>query len=197
MVSRLKPNSGYTMYGKVTYDVRPRPWCRVRLCETEPKLDPTYVGIVMVIPNDMKSIGTARRRDTSRGTWLPARRVLTAVFLPVLGACIGPFDPCGSDVGRFAVIVAVTDARTGGPPSSRATLVVTDGTFNETVQGPEPGTTSRVTIAAAAERPGTYDLTVSAAGYRTWTQAAVRVARGSRCDRLQTANLAARLEPQS
>lgn len=47
----------------------------------------------------------------------------------------------------------------------------------------------------ALERTGTYTVTVSAPGYRTWTQANVAVTRGGRCDSLRRVELTARLQP--
>lgn len=123
-------------------------------------------------------------------------RCLCIALVPIqFAGCIGPFDPCGSDVGSFAVQVNVTDARNGGPPSTQPTLVVKDGAFADTAVGPSPGTVTRVFVAAAVERPGTYDVTVTAPGYLTWTKSGVQVGRG-KCDKVETARLTAELQPQ-
>lgn len=132
-----------------------------------------------------------------RSFWQGAARALrrlAVIGFAYLGACVGPFEPCGTDEGAFAIQVEVTDARSSGPPSSQALLIVVDGTFADTVLGPEPGTVSRVFIAAAPERPGTYDVTVAAPGYERWARLGIAVRRG-KCDQVETARLSAALQP--
>jgi hypothetical protein len=113
-------------------------------------------------------------------------------ILALCAGCIGPFAPC-SGVGNFGVLVTVVDSATGKPPSSRPTLIITEGaTYADTALGT---TNSPILIPAALERPGTYSLTVTADGYRPWTRDGVRVREGGRCDDIQTVRLTARLQP--
>jgi len=122
-------------------------------------------------------------------------RLTCLSVLALCAGCVGPFAPC-SDVGNFAVIVTVVDSTTGGPPSSQPTLVIVDGTFADTLVGPVvPGQSPVSVIAAAVERPGTYSLTVTAAGYRRWMRDGVQAREGGRCDELETVRLTARLQP--
>jgi hypothetical protein len=94
------------------------------------------------------------------------------------------------------VLVTVVDSTTGGPPSSRPTLIITEGAYADTAFGTAPGQMSPFpVIPAAPERPGTYSLTVTAAGYRQWTRDGVKVREGGRCDDIQTVRVTARLQP--
>lgn len=124
-----------------------------------------------------------------------ARLTCFAVFALCAG-CVGPFAPC-SEAGKFGLYVTVVDSTTGGPPTSRPTLIIVDGTFADTVVGLPPGERPVSVIPAAGERPGTYSLAVTAAGYRRWTRDGVRVREGGRCDDIQTVRLTARLQPGS
>jgi hypothetical protein len=75
--------------------------------------------------------------------------------------------------------VTVVDSLTGEPPAS-ALLIAREGSFIDSV-GPrspyQPGIDEPpvLVLTAAAERPGTYDLSVRAQGYRDWTRASVSV----------------------
>lgn len=86
--------------------------------------------------------------------------------------------------------MTVLDAQTGQPPVT-ATLVVTDGAFR--AEGTALGTPGTLRLVAAEERPGTYTVTVSSAGYRDWTATDVRAVRSGKCSYLRTASLTARL----
>ncbi len=142
-----------------------------------------------------------RRHDRGHAsvTFLPwplravRRTVRRALLAGAALSLAGCSDLTGGDciaIGAFAVTVTVLDAQTGQPPAS-ATLVVTDGAFREV--GTVLPTAGRLTLVAAAEREGTYAVTVSAPGYRDWTQTGVSVRRGGRCDALRPAQLTARL----
>ncbi|MEJ7809134.1 MAG: hypothetical protein WKG32_01830 [Gemmatimonadaceae bacterium] len=134
--------------------------------------------------------------DTSLIPYPYAARLATLAAALSLAGCVGPFDSCGTDEGRDAVQVTVIDARTGGPPTARPTLVVTEGAYADTGRAYDPLQGARLILSAGPERPGTYALTVTAQGYRTWARSGVRVRRGGRCDRLETVQLTARLEPE-
>jgi hypothetical protein len=122
-----------------------------------------------------------------------AARVAYLSVLALCAGCIGPFAPC-SGAGNFGLYVTVVDSTTGGPPSSRPTLIVVDGTFADTTVGSPSGDGRVSVMPAALERPGTYSLTVTAAGYRRWTRDGVRVREGGRCDDIQTVRPTARLQ---
>lgn len=99
---------------------------------------------------------------------------------------------CGSDAGYPALLVTVVDAQTGGPLLTEVLMVVTDGAFSETYRVAPPVT---LPLAAADERPGTYSIEVSAAGYQTWRISGVRVGRSFLCDQQDTRRLTAGLQP--
>ena len=133
-----------------------------------------------------------------RGTIFFARNSVSVAIRLVLAfsgvSCIGPFAPCGSDVGRFGLDIGVVDDRTSAPPVTEVTAVVSDGQYADTVRsGQPPGRAVR--LAAAPERPGTYTLTVSAAGYQSKTASNLSVQRGGRCEHLRTVSLNVRLQP--
>jgi hypothetical protein len=96
----------------------------------------------------------------------------------VLGACNPlslPVD-CTADL-RFGLIVTVVDSLTNAPPAS-ATLIARTAAAVDSVGPHSPLPTGQgavLVLSAAPERPGTYDLTVRAAGYRDWTRTGVRV----------------------
>lgn len=117
--------------------------------------------------------------------------VLVLAGLPLLGGCewIGVACP---DVGSYAVNVEVRDAVTGVPATEGAILIVQEGEYADTVQG---GPGAPPVLAAAPERPGTYNVLVQKAGYQDWTRQDVRVRRGGGCDRLKSARLTANLQP--
>lgn len=121
-------------------------------------------------------------------------RLTCLSLLALCAGCVGPFVPCSSEIGNFAVIVAVVDSTTGGPPGSRPMLVVSDGAFVDTAFGPAPGERPVSAIAAAAERAGTYSLTATADGYRPWRRDGVQVRRGGSCGDIQTVRPTARLQ---
>src|SRR5918999_787750 len=84
------------------------------------------------------------------------------------GACTADF--------RHGIVVEVRDAVTGATAAEGARLVVRDGNYVETVDGPPAP--SLTFLQAAGERPGRYDLTVSKPGYVDWTRADVLVRDG-------------------
>lgn len=80
---------------------------------------------------------------------------------------------------RYGLNVTIVDSATGGPPTS-AVLIARSGAFVDSVG---PGTPMPVTLggppvlllSTAGERPGTYDVTVRAQGYRDWARTGIRV----------------------
>lgn len=96
-----------------------------------------------------------------------------------LSACELPFASdtlCTGDVVP-AVRVAVRDSATNAPAGTQALVVARDGAYADTARG-SAATPDLFTFGLAAERPGSYDVTVEQPGYRTWRRDGVRVTRG-------------------
>jgi hypothetical protein len=109
---------------------------------------------------------------------------LAALLVVPLGACEGLPTVC-TDEARPALDVTVTSATTGAPVV--ATVIARDGAFADSMSTAGPYFTS------LWERAGTYDVTVRAAGYATWTRSDVKVAK-DQCH-VKTVHLDARLTP--
>jgi len=98
------------------------------------------------------------------------------------GLVIRNASACPSDRNiAFALNVAVRDAVTNA--FLPAVVVVTDGSFSETLApGPgAPGQPGPGSYFGAAERTGTYTVTVTSAGYGTWRREGTVVTRGADC----------------
>jgi len=95
-----------------------------------------------------------------------------------------------------AVAVEIRDAHNGLAIAAEARGVVRDGAYVDSLRPYEQlghdlsGLYSR---AAADERPGTYSVEVTHAGYRTWTTSGV-TAKPGRCN-VQTKRVHANMEP--
>ena len=109
-------------------------------------------------------------------------------------ACAGSTSPvCTEDV-RPALAVYVKDAVTGAGVASGASLVAREGSYKDSVAAPEGRPDlDNSPLYAAAERAGTYQLTVTKTGYGAWTQSNVRVT-ANECH-VNTATLTALLQP--
>jgi hypothetical protein len=109
-------------------------------------------------------------------------------------AACGERIVCPTDI-RYALEVAVADSVTGAPAASGARLVVRDGAYadsGELLAGrPE---LDAMPLQAAAERAGTYEVTVRKAGYRAWAARDVGVD-ANECH-VETRRLTARLQPE-
>jgi hypothetical protein len=100
---------------------------------------------------------------------------------------------CTADV-RPALAVTVVDAVSGAPRAGEALAVARDDRYSDTLRvNGFLGDGTPIALTGADERPGTYDLTVEHAGYRTWSATNVRVT--SNTCHVQTVELTARLEP--
>lgn len=96
------------------------------------------------------------------------------------------------DIGSYGIHVTVEDSLSEGPISSVPSLAVVDGDYTET--HPQPNGAGAVTFLAAFERPGRYDVTVSAAGYQDWNRNNIVVGRQpGRCGYLTSTQLTARM----
>ena len=109
-------------------------------------------------------------------------------------ACIGPFESC-EGVGNFGVQITVVDSVTGRAPVGTAVLILTEGEYTESAQATLQVSNGTVIVAGAHERPGTYSLRITVAGYQPWTASGVRVSESGRCDEVDTVKLTARLRP--
>lgn len=77
---------------------------------------------------------------------------------PIPVACTPSVDP--------GILIRVTDNASGNPISCGARALVTAGTYSETLDNPPgPGCLDALMLSAAFERPDTYAVTVSKAGY--------------------------------
>ena len=109
-------------------------------------------------------------------------------------ACIGPFESC-EGVGNFGVQITVVDSVTGKAPVGTAVLILTEGEYTEAAQATLQVSNGTLIVAGAHERPGTYSLRLTVAGYQPWTASGVRVSESGRCDEVETVKLTARLRP--
>ena len=121
-----------------------------------------------------------------------------ALTLALLTGCENPFagDYLCPDDRSPAIEVEIRDARTGAPVAQDARGAVHDGAYIDSLKpsggtGPDPFVL--VSRSAAEERPGTYLVEVTHAGYQPWTMGGVRVGAG-RCG-VRTRRLTASLEP--
>lgn len=88
-------------------------------------------------------------------------------------ACTLPTNTQCTDIAVAGLTVHVFDQATSAALCD-ATVVVTDGSYTETLQLQSP--TSGCFYAGAYERAGTYDLVASAPNHQTITQSAIVVA---------------------
>ena len=95
-----------------------------------------------------------------------------------------------------AIVVEIRDARTGAAIAADAQGTVTDGTYSDQLtpyEGGLEGPSSLFSRRAALERPGTYAVHVTHAGYMPWNASGVAVSRGE-CH-VRTQRLHANLQP--
>ena len=106
-------------------------------------------------------------------------------------ACRGPTDDCAG-VGVDGIQLAVIDSLTGSNLSSAATVTVTqlsppyESRTGLLGSSPSP-------LGVAADRPGSYAVSVAATGYVTWTSTIEVRPDGGRCSQTITTNVTARL----
>ena len=110
--------------------------------------------------------------------------------LLALAACGRLSDPavCPA-IFPASVHVAAQDSLTGANVTPGATVTLTDGEYTHTVVA-QPIVSA---VGVGENRAGTFTVTVSQAGYRTWTRTGVKVREG-RCG-AETVDLTARLQP--
>ena len=93
--------------------------------------------------------------------------VLSALL--VHGCDLFPIGVCTDEL-VYGIQVTVRDSMTGELLSVDPTGVLTDGSYRETMEAVGPSS-----LWGAPERPGTYDIEITAEGYRTWTRQGVEV----------------------
>lgn len=118
---------------------------------------------------------------------LPVAALVTAAL--ATGACSSTPTICTAEA-RSTLSVEVRDAQTGAPAAIGARGSIREGAYTDslTVLGP-----SVMTAMNTFERSGTYDVTVTKPGYRTWTADDVRVTADA-CH-VRTRVIEAKLEP--
>ena len=91
---------------------------------------------------------------------------------------------------KAGIALTIVDGVTGSPIEGEVTVIVTEGSYSETVNPPffPPGARTAI---LAAERPGTYRVEVHAVGYLPWVMSSIRVSRDD-CH-VETVALTARL----
>ena len=97
-----------------------------------------------------------------------------AVLALVVSACGDPIVdlPVGcTEQFVYGISVQVVDVTSGAQRASGSTLTVREGSYEEVVTG----VTGNNTMVAAGERAGTYAVTITRDGYRTWSQFDVEV----------------------
>lgn len=117
-----------------------------------------------------------------------------ALVLPVflLSACSIFEDGDCVALDAYGIHMTVEDSISGGAITSIPSFTAVDGDYTESL--PQPNGIGGITFVAAFERPGTYDVTVRAAGYQDWIRNDVLVGRQpGKCGYLTTAQLRARM----
>jgi hypothetical protein len=97
------------------------------------------------------------------------------VLLPALLTGCDIVDPgaCTTDI-QPGIIVEVRDAATQAPAAAGATGTARDGSFTGDLRPTDPSGNA-LELEGAAERPGTYVVTVDKPGYQQWKRENVRV----------------------
>jgi len=97
------------------------------------------------------------------------RRFAIVLAAQMVHGCDFPLGVC-TDQLVYGIDVTVRDSVTGERLSTDPSGILIDGPYRETM---EPAGPSR--LWGAPERPGTYDIEITADGYRTWNRKGVEV----------------------
>lgn len=105
-----------------------------------------------------------------------SRLLCASIGALALAGCerAAPLSTCNLPVVLFGLQVIVVDSLTNTSPPS-AILIARSGAYVDSVGPRTPDALGWLSLSAAMERSGMYDLTVRAPGYREWTRADVRV----------------------
>lgn len=120
-----------------------------------------------------------------------SRLSIAALIAGALATSACPNTPtvCTAEA-RSTLSVQVHDARTGEPAAIGARGNIRDGTYTDTLTVLGPAT---MVALDTYERAGTYDVTITRPGYRTWTANDVRVT-ADECH-VRSRTIQAKLEP--
>jgi hypothetical protein len=111
-------------------------------------------------------------------------------------ACSGPTALTCTDENHAGLAVYVENSITRVGIASGASLVAQEGAYKDSVAAPDARPDIDASpLFAAAERAGTYQVTVTKAGYAPWTQSNVRVT--ANVCHVNTVTLTALLQPSS
>jgi hypothetical protein len=111
-------------------------------------------------------------------------------------ACSGSTSPVCTQEIRPGLAVYVENSITGVGIASGASLVAQEGAYKDSVAAPDGRPDIDASpLLAAAERAGTYQVTVTKTGYTPWTQSNVRVT--ANVCHVNTVTLTALLQPSS
>jgi hypothetical protein len=126
------------------------------------------------------------------------RMAVVAAPLLGLGGCsladlFSPGDRVCTLEYRMGLTIEVRDAGTGEPAAAGALGVARTGTYEEVLQGGRPGQDDALVLVGLGERPGTYAVEITRAGYETWAVEGVRI-RHDDCHVIPV-RLVARLQP--
>jgi hypothetical protein len=135
----------------------------------------------MRVPNGSSSVLVLRIGYVKGSSTLTAHA--DSGYLVVFGLRQSPIAACtvtsGHPVRYPGVVVHVRDARTGGPPTGVVTATIRDGTFLYSASAQSVDSANPLSLSAAVDRPGKYDVTVQSAGYHDWHgQGATRLVNG-------------------
>jgi len=112
------------------------------------------------------------------------------VLSVILGSgCYDGGEVCNADAARFNFSVEIRDSLSGAGLAHTALTLVTDGERSDTLLVGDAELQS-----GAVDRPGTYEVTITTAGYQTWQLAGVEVEEVG-CH-LETTHLQALLQPE-
>lgn len=122
----------------------------------------------------------------------------TAMLLPLamLWGCGSATDDCAG-TGVDGLRLSIRDARTNADINSLATVTVAQLT------APSRSRTGKLTdppptpLDLAADRPGPYQVTVTATGYTTWSERVEVRSTGGTCSQTITTNVTALLQPSN
>jgi hypothetical protein len=132
--------------------------------------------------------GRARCVDRRRRSARDGKVTMVAAVCALLGVrCDGGDCSTESRPGVFLRVEAPGRANCG------ATVTIQDGSYIETLEA-DPISSGECAYGGAFERPGTYTVTVKAAGFRTATET---IAVPTNACHVETQNVDIRLEPES
>jgi hypothetical protein len=115
-------------------------------------------------------------------------------ILIAAAACSRSTAPVCTQESRPAVAVYVKNSATSAGIASGASLVVRDGSYKDSVAAPNNrADLDNSPLFAAAERAGTYQVTVTKTGFAAWMQSNVQVT-ANECH-VNTVTLTALLQP--